>query len=108
MGSCFPTIIRHSNRRQCVFTKSEGKVDVPKGYLAVYVGETNETKTRFLVPILYLKHPKFQDLLRFSEEEYGFDYPMGGLTIPCSENAFLNVTSYLQDELQFQGKGKPY
>ncbi|KAL8556246.1 hypothetical protein ACS0TY_003884 [Phlomoides rotata] len=67
---------------------------VPKGHLAVYVGE-NKHKNRFIVPISYLSHPLFQDLLRRSEEEYGFDHPMGGLTIPCSENAFKNVTYYL-------------
>lgn len=64
--------------------------EVPKGHFAVYVGELN--KHRFVVPISYLKDPLFQDLLRRSEEEYGFDYPAGCLSIPCSENAFLDVT----------------
>ncbi|KAL2460018.1 SAUR-like auxin-responsive protein family [Abeliophyllum distichum] len=64
--------------------------DVPKGHFAVYVGELN--KHRFVVPISYLKHPLFQDLLKRSEEEYGFDYPASCLSIPCSENAFLDVT----------------
>lgn len=74
---------------------SAAKVNhVPKGHLAVYVGE-NVQKNRFVVPVSYLNHPLFQDLLRSSEEEYGFDHPMGGLTIPCSEKAFKNVTSYL-------------
>ncbi|KAL2254820.1 auxin-induced protein 15A-like [Sesamum indicum] len=68
---------------------------VPKGHLAVYVGENASKINRFVVPISYLKHPLFQDLLRSSEEEYGFDHPMGGLTIPCTENAFRSVTSYL-------------
>lgn len=68
----------------------------------VYVGESKD-KSRFIVPISYLKTQLFQDLLRFSEEEYGFEHPMGGLTIPCSEEAFLNVTSRLH-ELRFRGK----
>ncbi|KAL9254574.1 Auxin-responsive protein SAUR20-like protein [Drosera capensis] len=67
--------------------------DVPKGHLAVYVGL--EYKNRFVVPIAYLKHPVFQDLLKAAEEEYGFDPPMGGLTLPCSEETFLDVTSDL-------------
>ncbi|XP_057511426.1 auxin-responsive protein SAUR23-like [Actinidia eriantha] len=67
--------------------------DVPKGYLAVYVGEAQ--KKRFLVPISYLNQPSFQDLLFKAEEEFGFSHPMGGLTIPCREDTFLNLTSRL-------------
>ncbi|KAF8406543.1 hypothetical protein HHK36_008631 [Tetracentron sinense] len=67
--------------------------DVPKGHFAVYVGETY--KKRFVVPISYLSQPSFQDLLSCAEEEYGFDHPMGGLTIPCNEDAFHNLISRL-------------
>ncbi|KAG2335209.1 hypothetical protein Bca52824_006389 [Brassica carinata] len=66
----------------------------PKGFLAVYVGESQ--KKRYLVPVSYLSQPSFQALLRKSEEEFGFDHPMGGLTIPCPEDTFINVTSQLQ------------
>ncbi|KAH7851465.1 hypothetical protein Vadar_012015 [Vaccinium darrowii] len=65
----------------------------PKGYLAVYVGEVQ--KKRFLVPISYLNQPLFQELLQKAEEEFGFSHPMGGLTIPCREDTFLNLTSLL-------------
>ncbi|CAN1313779.1 Auxin-responsive protein SAUR22 [Linum perenne] len=68
--------------------------DVPKGFLAVYVGETQ--KKRFVVPLSYLNQPSFQDLLNMAEDEFGFDHPMGGLTIPCSEEIFASVTSSLQ------------
>ncbi|KDP27617.1 hypothetical protein JCGZ_19622 [Jatropha curcas] len=67
--------------------------EVPKGFIAVYVGETE--KKRYVVPISYLNHPSFQDLLSRAEEEYGFDHPMGGLTIPCREDTFIYVTSSL-------------
>ncbi|CAH2075862.1 unnamed protein product [Thlaspi arvense] len=67
--------------------------DVPKGYLAVYVGERK--MKRFVVPISYLNQPLFQDLLRKAEEEFGFDHPMGGLTIPCSEEIFIDLASRL-------------
>ena len=53
--------------------------DVPKGCLAVYVGESQR---RYVVPISYLNEPIFQDLLSKAEEEFGFDHPKGGLTIP--------------------------
>ncbi|KAG2301686.1 hypothetical protein Bca4012_059928 [Brassica carinata] len=66
----------------------------PKGFLAVYVGENQ--KKRYVVPVSYLSQPSFQALLRKSEEEFGFDHPMGGLTIPCPEDTFISVTSGLQ------------
>ncbi|XP_030442604.1 auxin-responsive protein SAUR21-like [Syzygium oleosum] len=66
---------------------------VPKGYLAVYVGERQ--KKRYVVPISFLNQPLFQDLLSKAEEEFGFDHPMGGLTIPCTEDTFSALTSRL-------------
>ncbi|KDP34550.1 hypothetical protein JCGZ_11100 [Jatropha curcas] len=83
--------------RQSVFATNKAasrSSDVPKGFLAVYIGELE--KKRFVVPISYLKEPLFQDLLREAEDEFGFDHPMGGLTIPCREEAFLYVTSNLK------------
>ncbi|CAN1143136.1 Indole-3-acetic acid-induced protein ARG7 [Linum perenne] len=59
-------------------------LDVPKGFLVVYVGETQ--KKRFVVPLSYLNQPLSQDLLSMAEEEFG-------LTIPCSEELFISVTS---------------
>ncbi|KAG2279816.1 auxin-responsive protein SAUR21-like [Brassica napus] len=75
-------------------SKRAASVAPPKGFLAVYVGESQ--KTRYLVPISYLSQPSFQALLSKSEEEFGFDHPMGGLTIPCPEDTFINVTSRIQ------------
>ncbi|KAE8663543.1 Indole-3-acetic acid-induced protein ARG7 [Hibiscus syriacus] len=67
--------------------------NVPKGHVAVYVGEGN--RKRFVIPISYLSHTLFQDLLNRAEEEFGFNHPMGGLTIPCSEEYFISLTSSL-------------
>ncbi|KAI3855444.1 hypothetical protein MKX03_025402 [Papaver bracteatum] len=50
---------------------------------------------RFVVPVSYLNHPIFQDLLSRAEEEFGFDHPMGGLTILCKEASFIDLTSQL-------------
>ncbi|TYH26333.1 hypothetical protein ES288_A03G243300v1 [Gossypium darwinii] len=44
---------------------------VPKGYFAVYFGENQK---RFVIPFRY-------------------SHPTGGLTIPCNEDTFLEVTS---------------
>ncbi|CAN1143158.1 Auxin-responsive protein SAUR20 [Linum perenne] len=87
-GSLAKQILRASSRFQ----------DVPKGFLAVYVGETQ--RKRFLIPVSYLSQPSFQDLLSIAEEEFGFDHPMSGLTIPCSEETFASVTSKFEQTMK--------
>ncbi|KAK4562501.1 hypothetical protein RGQ29_005129 [Quercus rubra] len=100
MAIRFPGIIyaKHILRRTNSFSKQAAStsLDVPEGYLAVYVGESEEK--RFVIPISYLNQPAFQQLLNKAEEEFGFDHPMGGLTIPCNEDMFIDLTSRL-DEL---------
>ncbi|KAL3515080.1 hypothetical protein ACH5RR_021982 [Cinchona calisaya] len=68
-------------------------IEVPKGFLAVYVGEFQ--KKRYLIPVSFVNKPQFQQLLHLSEAEFGFRHPMGGLTIHCREDTFLNITSGL-------------
>ncbi|KAL8060276.1 hypothetical protein ABFS82_02G014900 [Erythranthe guttata] len=84
-------LIRQILRRS--LSSERRSVEVPKGHLAVYVGQ-NEKK-RFVIPLSYLNHPSFQELLSHAEEEFGFHHPMGGLTIPCSEDLFVDLTSRL-------------
>ena len=67
---------------------------IPKGYFAVYVGE-EEQKKRYIVPLSYLNEPAFQELLSMAEEEFGYEHPMGGITIPCKEDVFIDLTSQL-------------
>ena len=88
---------KHILQRSNSFGKqvASTSIDVPKGYVAIYVGESE--RRRFVIPISFLNQPSFQELLRRAEEEFGFDHPMGGLTIPCSEDLFINVTSQLYD-----------
>lgn len=66
------------------------KVSVPKGHLAVYVGEKEDYAYRVLVPVIYFNHPLFVGLLREAEKIYGFDHP-GGIQIPCQISEFENV-----------------
>ncbi|XP_057749935.1 auxin-induced protein X10A-like [Arachis stenosperma] len=89
MGFRLPAIRRASFSASQSSSKS---LEAPKGYLAVYVGEK---QMRFLIPVSYLNQPSFQDLLSQAEEEFGYDHPLGGLTIPCSEDAFRQITSRL-------------
>nr|VDD00013.1 unnamed protein product [Brassica oleracea] len=44
-----------------------------------------------VVPISFLNHPSFREFLSRAEEEFGFNHPVGGLTIPCREEVFLDL-----------------
>ncbi|MBA0575973.1 hypothetical protein Golob_027986 [Gossypium lobatum] len=102
MGFRLPAVIQSSRqllKHHSGFSRKQSDV-VPKGHVAVYVGEAQ--RKRFVVPIAYLNHPSFKELLNRSEEEFGFDHQMGGLTIPCKEDAFINLTSKLHTCLPHQ------
>lgn len=77
------------------FIRNRKNKNVPKGHIAVYVGEIQ--MKRFVVPITYLNHPSFATLLKIAEEEFGFQHPMGVITIPCCEEAFICLTSRLEN-----------
>ncbi|KAH0648716.1 hypothetical protein KY285_033964 [Solanum tuberosum] len=68
------------------------KVSVPKGHLAVYVGEQEDDTCRVVVPVIYFNHPLFTELLREAEMVYGYNYP-GRIQIPCRISEFENVKS---------------
>ncbi|KAM7273171.1 hypothetical protein ACFE04_027835 [Oxalis oulophora] len=93
MGFRLPAIKSAKQKLQRSLSKgsSTATADVPKGYLAVYVGES-EMK-RVVIPISYLNHSEFQNLLSQSEEQFGFDHPMGCLTIPCTAEVFVDMIS---------------
>ncbi|KAI5313970.1 hypothetical protein L3X38_043146 [Prunus dulcis] len=97
MGFRLPGIV--NAKRSLIRSRStsnrtaESKTDIPKGYFAVYVGESQ--KKRFVIPVSYLNETLFLELLSQAEEEFGYNHPMGGITIPCSESTFLGLTSSL-------------
>ncbi|KAI3441245.1 uncharacterized protein J3R85_002508 [Psidium guajava] len=80
----------------------QSRSNVPNGHVAVYVGEVQ--RRRFLVPVTFLNHPSFRELLSRAEEEFGFDHPAGGLTIPCKEEAFIDLTSQLHSSRRLSRK----
>jgi len=67
---------------------SSKAVDMPKGFLVIYVGERTKL---FAIPISYLNQPSLQDLLSQSKDEFGNDHSMDGVTIPCSKNVFQHI-----------------
>ncbi|XP_047179429.1 auxin-induced protein X10A-like [Vigna umbellata] len=84
MGFRIPGIIRQPSFSA---VKENKGLEVPKGHLAVYVGDKMR---RFVIPVSLLNQPSFQELLSRAEEEFGYDHPAGGLTIPCKEDEFLH------------------
>lgn len=50
---------------------------------------------QFIIPVSFSNQPSFLELLGKAEEEFGFSYPMGALTIPYTEDIFINPTSRL-------------
>lgn len=75
-------ILCDSDEESC--QSPESPPDVPKGYLAVYVGPELR---RFIIPTAYLGHAVFKVLLEKAEEEFGFEHK-GGLTFPCEIETF--------------------
>ncbi|KAE8658014.1 Auxin-induced protein 10A5 [Hibiscus syriacus] len=71
----------------------EPPADVPKGYLAVYVGQELR---RFIIPTSYLSHPVFTILLEKAEEEFGYDHN-GGLTLPCEIETFKYLLKCIEN-----------
>lgn len=77
---------------------------VPKGYLAVCVGEELQ---RFIIPTEYLGHSAFGILLREAEEEFGFQQE-GILRIPCDvavfETSLKVIEKQQKDTFWFTGE----
>ncbi|CAN1255391.1 Auxin-responsive protein SAUR15 [Linum perenne] len=94
----------HSHHRRQGYTRNfhdhnhndtDDQFSVPKGHIAVYVsGGDDYSMKRLVVPISYVNHPKFGELLDRAEAEFGgFDHPMGAITLPCDEDAFFRLLS---------------
>ncbi|GAB2291110.1 hypothetical protein Dimus_025367 [Dionaea muscipula] len=77
----------------------EAKDHVPKGCLAIKVGEGQEHELqRFVVPVMYFNHPLFSKLLKVAEEVYGFDQK-GTIIIPCCVEEFRYVQGLIDEEM---------
>lgn len=65
--------------------------DVPKGCISIMVGhEGDEELQKFVIPVIYINHPLFMELLKAAEDEYGFDQK-GPITLPCYVDEFRTV-----------------
>ncbi|KAE8700358.1 Auxin-induced protein X10A [Hibiscus syriacus] len=88
------TDITHNDSDDESCHSPEPAPDVPKGYLAVYVGPELR---RFIIPTGYLSHPVFKILLEKAEEEFGYDHS-GGLTLPCEIETFKYLLNYIENQ----------
>ncbi|XP_048137783.1 auxin-responsive protein SAUR32-like [Rhodamnia argentea] len=84
-----PHIHLHHHQHQHEREEGETLKAVPRGCLAISVGQGEEPR-RFVIPVAYVNHPRFVDLLREAEDEYGFNQE-GPINIPCHVDEFRNV-----------------
>ncbi|KAF5455537.1 hypothetical protein F2P56_025101 [Juglans regia] len=66
---------------------------VPEGHVRVNVGK--DIVCRFDLEANYLNHPLFENLLRLSEEEFGYSYD-GALRIACEIDVFQYLVHLLK------------
>ncbi|PKI59942.1 hypothetical protein CRG98_019715 [Punica granatum] len=73
--------------------EEEGRrlIRAPKGHFVVYVGEDLR---RFVVPLAYLKHTAFKQLMQSAADEFEYSYSRG-IVLPCDEATFCRVTRSL-------------
>ncbi|CAL9160531.1 unnamed protein product [Musa hybrid cultivar] len=69
----------------------------PKGCMAVRVGQEGEEQLRFVVPVAYLDHPLFAELLDTAAQEYGFNHK-GPIAIPCGVDHFRHVSDVIHSD----------
>uniref|UniRef100_A0A7C9CET8 Uncharacterized protein n=1 Tax=Opuntia streptacantha TaxID=393608 RepID=A0A7C9CET8_OPUST len=91
-------IVCDSDEESC--QSPEPPPDVPRGYLAVYVGKELR---RFIIPTQYLSHNLFKRLLEKVEEEFGFDHS-GAITIPCEIETFKYLLKCIEAENHQKGE----
>ncbi|ONK68128.1 uncharacterized protein A4U43_C05F7740 [Asparagus officinalis] len=81
-------------------TLLHSKSEVPKGYLAVYVGEDMK---RFVIPTTYLSLQAFKELMEASAETFGYQNE-GGLRIQCDAGEFEDTLKVLEGMKKGQKK----
>ncbi|XP_051132031.1 auxin-induced protein 15A [Andrographis paniculata] len=101
------TLSNKANGNGCASDDETGQspktpTDVPRGYLAVYVGQELR---RFIIPTSYLGDPLFKVLLEKVEEEFGFHHG-GGLTIPCEIETFKFLLKCMETHHHRGGGGE--
>ncbi|MCD7452256.1 hypothetical protein HAX54_016022 [Datura stramonium] len=71
--------------------------DIPKGCVAVLVGE-GEEQQRFVIPVMHINHPLFLHLLKAAEDEVEFRHTTGPINIPCHVDEFRHVEAIIHED----------
>ncbi|KAG6507403.1 auxin-responsive protein SAUR32-like [Zingiber officinale] len=78
--------------------KGEVKRGTPAAHGTVTVMVAEEQQ-RFAVPLEYLSHPLFAELLEEAAAEYGFSHS-GAIAIPCAVDHFRRVLHNIERDLR--------
>ncbi|KAJ4726734.1 Auxin-responsive protein [Melia azedarach] len=92
-----PHLHFHQHQQQHGKKDQEMKSHIPKGCLAILVGQEGEQQKKFVIPVIYINHPLFMQLLKEAEEEYGFDQK-GPITLPCHVEEFQTVQNMIDQD----------
>ncbi|XP_010555794.1 PREDICTED: auxin-responsive protein SAUR15-like [Tarenaya hassleriana] len=77
------------------FGEGNAKTLPEEGRVRVYVGNDRETQCKLEMEANFLNHPLFEEMLRLSEEEFGFSYD-GALRIACDVDVFMHLIHLLK------------
>ncbi|KAI3807976.1 hypothetical protein L1987_23916 [Smallanthus sonchifolius] len=87
----------HHHHHHDVMKNDDHKMNIPKGCVAVMVGHEDEEQKRFIIPVMYMNHPLFMELLKEAEDEYGFHH-QGPINIPCHVQDFCVVQGMIDQD----------
>lgn len=87
--------------------RKQPQPEVPKGCLAVRVGEAGGDQQKFVVPVIWFNHPLFVQLLKQAEDEYGFEQK-GTITIPCNVQHFRTIIGLIIHHHHHQNQNQNY
>ncbi|KAI3705868.1 hypothetical protein L1987_76117 [Smallanthus sonchifolius] len=88
---------QHHNYDHGMKKDDDKMMNIPKGCMIVTVGHEDEEQKRFVIPVMYVNHPLFMELLKEAEDEYGFHH-QGPINIPCHVKDFCNVQGMIDQD----------
>ncbi|PWA39547.1 small auxin-up RNA [Artemisia annua] len=97
VGEHFYLFHHHHQHNNNHHEHDQHKMNIPKGRVAVIVGHEDEEQKKFVIPVMFLNHPLFMELLKEAEKEFGFRHS-GPINIPCHVQEFRNVQGMIDKD----------
>ncbi|KAK1431625.1 hypothetical protein QVD17_08112 [Tagetes erecta] len=94
----------HHHQDEHGMKKDDKKNNIPKGCMIVTVGHEDEEQKKFIIPVMYVNHPLFMELLKEAEDEYDFSH-QGPINIPCHVQDFFNVQGIIDQDQHLNHHG---